>query len=172
MKTFVLMFLFLCASAVCQHVRAQVACPPGWIPYSAGGGGVAACGPDPSYNQEPPSQAPQSTQSTPVWQSRWGAIATDAPHGALGVTTHMPNQQTAEIGALADCHAKGGSNCQIQVSYSNSCAALAVSDVSGGTASRISSTQAEEAAMKVCKDGGGTNCHVYYSACSAPAQIR
>lgn len=156
--------LFICVAAL--PIRAQVAgCASGDIPMTAAG--VSTCLPG---NTQPQTQEPQPP--VPKWESRWGAIATDAPHAALGAVTGSKNKSGAERAAIADCHAKGGVDCQVQVSYANSCAALAVSASSGGTASRADVSEAQQAALDVCKQGGGSDCRVYYSACSPAERVR
>ena len=152
----------------CGTVNAQTACPPGMTPY-----GVGVCGYDNSQQQEPTAQLQEpSPQPTPQeWEDHYGAIATDEPRGAMGVSTDMPDRQSAENVAMENCRAKGGVNCTTQISYGNQCVAMVV----GGKIFNVNSgptvTQATEKGMKLCTPVAN-DCHVYYSACSLPERIQ
>lgn len=158
---------FLFWFLLCTTSHAQTACPPGMEPYGAG-----VCG----YSQPMPSaQLPlqqPTNEETPQWESQWLAIATDSESGSLGTAIGMKNREDAERVALADCQAKGGTKCKLDVSYGNGCAAMIVGD--GGYNSNGASTvdEAVRLGMKVCIDAGHTNCRVFYSACSLPVRIR
>lgn len=58
--------------------------------------------------------------------SRWGAIAIDfAPTNAgIGVSTAAGSKRQAKKEALADCQAKGGKDCRINLIYGNQCAVV------------------------------------------------
>lgn len=145
-------------------VRAENGCPSGMIPAS--GTDVSSCVPiPPGYfgNQQ---QAP--AQRSPNWSSRWGAVATDGVKGSLGVITDVSSRAEAERAAMADCQSKGGSQCKIDVSYSNGCAAMVVDDDGYNVESAATIDQAVQSGMNACSKAGRTNCHVYYSACSTP----
>ena len=166
MKPHVLM-LFLVGLLIYQvTVRAEGICPPGMIPYS--NTGINSCGPIPS-DQQQPSQAP--TPSSLRWESRWGAIATDEPHGIWGSVTGLSSRRAAEHAALADCKAKGGQNCKLETWYSNGCAVLVVGDHVYNVTSESTLDKAISLGMKTCSEGGVTGCHVYHSACSPPQLI-
>jgi hypothetical protein len=60
--------------------------------------------------------------------SRWGAIATYAPNGILGVATDQASKSEAEQVALLDCKLKGGPICKIEAAYDNECVAVVVGD--------------------------------------------
>lgn len=104
------------------------------------------------------------------WETRWGATATDASSGALGSVTGMQSQKAAEKGALADCKAKGGINCVLQLPYKNGCTAMIVGDskflVTADRTIATASQQGIEACSKV-----SSNCQVYFTACSPPAVV-
>ena len=114
----------LALSCFSIDVHAEGNCPPG--SYPIGGRATAACAPIPGNGGQ--QQAPRAPE--PVWEDRWGAMATDEPRGVLGAVTGYPNEQTAQQAALSDCKAKGGINCTLTNSYRNGCIALTVSDSS------------------------------------------
>lgn len=149
-------------------IQAEGRCPPGYYPWDTPG--VSGCIPIPGYNQ----QQQQTTPPRPLgrWESRWGAIATDEPHGIVGSVTGLSSRQAAERGAMADCAAKGGQHCKLETWYSNGCAALVVGDHVYNVTAEASLEQATEQGMKICSRGGVTGCHVHFSACSLPALIR
>ncbi|MQQ99822.1 DUF4189 domain-containing protein [Glaciimonas soli] len=171
MKTFVLwgLLLGLLISHQLSHAQAYPCSGPGpgevVVGQTPGGQGVASmqlCQRAATQQQQPPVR----------WESRWGAIATDAPHAVLGTSTGQKSQASAERAATNDCMAKGGQNCVLQISYANTCAALAVSSKSTGTASRVGLADAEKAATKACQDGGGSDCRIYYSSCTQSQPIQ
>jgi len=145
--------------------HAEGNCPPGQ--YAVGGQGWQGCNPIPGYGNQ--QQRPQ--QPTPQWESRWGAIATDGPKGAMGVATDRGSERDASQAAMQDCQSKGGVNCQIDAAYDNQCAAVVVG---GGynVSSRGTVDQAVAVGMKICRDAGRANCHVHYSACSLPVRVQ
>jgi len=155
-----LILLFPFASAV----HAQAACPPGLIPYGAGND-LSTCGPDDSQQQ------PQMLPS-PQWSRRWGAIATDSVNGSLGTITGVASRSEAEQIALAICRVKGGSQCKLDISYSNGCGAMVVGDGGYNSNSAATMDEAVNIGIGICRRAGHANCHVYYSACSPPERIR
>lgn len=61
-------------------------------------------------------QSTSNSQATPLkWQSRLGAIATDAPHGIISPVKDQLNRSDTERAAIADCKAKGGVDCELQI---------------------------------------------------------
>lgn len=154
----------LCASAA--HAEGGF-CPPGTIDHNNGGAPAIVCSPIPGYGQQ---QAPQ--QPAPLWERRWGAIATSVPDGVLGVSTDKSSKPEASQAAMSDCATKAGLNCKIEIAYDNQCVVVVVGD--GGYNAPIAATvdQAAEIGMRTCRTNGRTNCHVYYSACSLPVRIR
>lgn len=150
-------------------VAAQAACPPGMIPYGTGTD-ISSCGPDDSQNQEGVGNT--SASSAPVWESRWGAIATYAPTGILGVSTYLPTRGQAIQSALADCKSKGGPACKLEVAYDNECAAVVVGSTGYNVTANPTVEGAIDSGMETCRNSGGQGCHMYYSACSLPVRIR
>jgi hypothetical protein len=168
MKVFGSLSFLLLLSVLSFGAHAQVSCPPGMIPYGTAQD-QSVCGPDPSA-QSPEQSAP--AQPTVRWAANWQAIATDTPKGILGTSKDQANRQLAEVAALTDCHAKGGTDCTIQISYGNGCVAMIVGDRGMNTNGSITEDDAIQKGMKMCSSAGDTNCHVYYSACSLPQRIQ
>jgi hypothetical protein len=150
-------------------LRAQAACPPGTIPYGTGND-PSACGPDNSQQQQ--AQPQQPALPPPQWATRWGAIATDGPGGHLGAVTGLKSKSDAQSLAIADCQAKGGLQCEVEVAYDNECAAMVLGHREHSSNAAATSAEAISLGMKICANAGDTNCHVYYSACSPPVRIR
>ena len=148
--------LFACLVGISLTGYAQVACPPGWIPYSA-----TSCGPAPSAQRA----GPRQQQPTLSPQSRWGAIATDGVKGVLGTAVSEDSERRAERTALADCQAKGGSPCKVQLTYSNGCGAMIVGSKGFSTAGAGTKEEAVQKGMAICQTDGDTACHVYYIDC-------
>lgn len=144
---------------------AQTACPPGMIPYGTAQD-QSVCGPAPS------SQPAQPKAPAIVWESRWGAIATDGDKGVLGTSINEKSQKKAESKAMADCQAKGGSPCKLQISYSNGCGAMVVGSNGFSTAYAGTKEEAIEKSMAVCKSDGDSACHVYYTECSPAKRVQ
>lgn len=142
---------------------AEGGCPPGMIPYQ--GTNTQSCGPIPSSGG-------QTTPTGPKWASRWGAIAQDATTGIVGAVADRESKRQAKKDAIAECKSRGGSNCKLELEYTNQCVAI----IQGSTASNFphaaSPEQAIALGMDACKKRGDTHCHVYYKACSLPVQVR
>ncbi|WP_080104328.1 DUF4189 domain-containing protein [Stenotrophomonas maltophilia] len=181
--------------------KAEGNCPPGF--YPVGGRGVQGCAPIPvagtgggaagRYTGKP-SHRPVAQnvgrdcdrRTRRYWcvqaeaQHRWGAIAEDkkpATGGSMatGVSVSQKSKRAAEAAAIDGCVRRGGSKCEIRLSYHDQCAAIAdPSPRSGGkaagnsiVASAETLDEAQSLALKECasvNDGGA--CEVAYSACS------
>lgn len=152
-------------------VHAENGCPPGMIP--ANGTDINSCVPiPPGYYQNQQQQQPQPSRPPPQWATRWGAIATDSVKGVLGAVTGLSSKSEAQQAAMADCLAKGGSPCKLEVAYDNECAAMVVGDDVYNVGADTTLEKAVQYGMKLCTGANHTNCHVYYSACSLPVQIQ
>lgn len=142
-------------------------CPPGMYPANPGStSGVNACYPIPGYGNQ------QAQPPAPQWERRWGALATSAPDGILGVSTDKRSKQEASEVAVQDCQSKGGMNCKVELPYYNQCAAVVVGDGAYNTPSAPTVDEAVAMGMKTCRSSGRAGCHVYYSACSLPVRIQ
>lgn len=160
-----LLLLALLGFASLSH--AQVSCPPGMIPYGTAQD-QSVCGPDPNAQQ---GQDQGSQQPAIMWISRWGAIATDGKVGALGTSTGLDSQRQAERAALAQCKAKGGTQCDVDLSYANGCAVMIVGDNTHNSNLGQSIDEATDKAMKVC-NANDKNCRVFYTGCSLPRRAQ
>lgn len=114
------------------------------------------------------SQAPQTPQ--PQWQSRWGAIATDADKAAVGSATGLMTQDEAERSAVTDCLAKGGKDCKLQVSYANGCGAMVLGDKAFTVNFGNTEAEAIEKATSICSTSS-SNCHAYFTTCSPAVRV-
>ena len=150
-------------------LHAEGGCPQGMIPYR--GNDLNSCGPIPQGYYNNRRQQDQAPYVQFHWESRWGAIATDGPGGSFGSATDMQNQIDAENLALAKCHQKKGSGCQVELAYRNQCAAMAVGDTGHIAQAGNTPRDAANAAMKVC-NGADTHCFIYYRACSLPVEVQ
>lgn len=163
--TLALLALFMLPCLIAAH--AQMACPPGTIPYGTGTD-LSVCGADPSY-QPPPGPPPPQVK----WAERWGAVATYEPAGIFGTATGMASKDAAVNAAMAECKQRGGgSNCKLDIWYSNQCVAMVVSDKGYNLSTGMTTEIAAQKGMKTCVSSGDPNCHVYYTACSMAEQIK
>lgn len=151
--------------------RAEGNCPEGYYPIGGGSPGAPqGCAPIPGADGNQGQQGQQS-QPSPQWAAQSGAIATDPKKGVLGTAVNMESKAFAERAALAECKSKGGTACQLDVTYTNGCAAMVAGDAAYKASSASTMDEAVDAATKICT-GMSTGCHVYYSACSLPRKVR
>lgn len=73
---------------------------------------------------------------------------------------------------MADCQAKGGAPCKLEIAYDNECAALVVGNNGYNVGADTTLGKVTQATMKICTDAKNKNCHVYYTACSLPVQVQ
>ena len=151
--------------------HAEGNCPDGYYPIGAtsGQGGPQGCAPIPGYGNNQ-----TQAQSRPLpqrWVDRWMTIATDAVKGSLGTAVNMSSSNEAEEVAMADCRAKGGTQCKIDVTYVNGCAAMVAGDTGFNVHGAPTLNEAIQQAMNTCT-ASTTHCRVYYSACSMPVRIQ
>lgn len=106
-----------------------------------------------------------------VWADRWGAVAADGPSGILGATTGMASRRKAEKFALAQCRAKGGKSCEVDMAYRNQCIALVAGENLYFVQPAIYEDEAARLGLKSCQKND-VNCRVYYSACSMAERVR
>lgn len=153
MSRFLLMVILLIGS-FSVHAQVQApGCPPGVVPGQPGCGGSDE---DSSYRG-------------PIWQDRFGAIATSSTTTAGGVAANMSTARAARKKAISDC---GASDCKISMETRNGCLAAAWGGGIAGYGRDADLRSAEAAALESCKSGGGTDCKIDYSACSLPVRIR
>lgn len=162
MARFLIWLGILILTASTAH--AEGGCPPGQYPQQ--GQGWKTCVPIPG------DAAGGDSNAVPErWVDKWQAIATDATKGALGTSVGAATAVEAESRAMGDCQAKGGTACDVQVSYRNGCVAMVVGDKRMATRGAPMKDSAERQALAKCSEED-TNCHVYYSACSLPQRIQ
>ncbi len=105
------------------------------------------------------------------WKTTWGSITTDAVRGVLGSAIGQESQAAAEAAAVADCQAKGGTACRIQLSYYNQCAAMILGSKVFNVASAATVEEATRLGVGKCEKED-TNCRLYFSACTKPEFVR
>ena len=77
------------------------------------------------------------------------------------------SKEEAERLALADCKAKGGGACEVEIAFHNQCGAMVLGNSELFTASAGTTLDAEDVGIKYCRKHD-SNCRVYYSACTEP----
>lgn len=158
---FVLFSLGVLASAAAS---AEQGCSDGFYPGGSQPGGQI-CIPIPGQrstsggNQAPAEQ----------WQDRWGAIAMDVG-GKTGVGINAPSKRQAEREAVKQCKDKGGPDCKVEISYRNSCGALAWGDGFMTTARADTLSEASRMALDGCAKAS-PQCEIFFSNCSFPERI-
>ena len=108
-----------------------------------------------------------SPAKTIILPDQWGAIAADVRGGVLGVSTLASRERIAKKNALRECRSKGGSNCEVMLSYMNQCAAFVIGSDVAVARHGLDEGAAKESALNYCRSND-VNCRVYYSACSLP----
>jgi len=161
----VLFFLGIAALQCTFVTHAEGGCPPGQYPQQ--GQGWQTCVPIPGAgaNQQAPSPPPAQ------WADQWQAIATDKQKAILGTSAGSASSDASAQAALSDCQAKGGSDCDVQITYRNGCVAMVIGNTLMNTKGAPTKAEAERLAMAKCSEAD-TDCHVYYSACNAAVRIR
>lgn len=125
--------------------------------------------PQSPYYQGPgkPPAAPQAPRPTGYWQKTWGAIAPSGLDAVLGTAVGAKSRKEAEQLALADCKAKGGAGCGIQLAYHNQCGVMAIGSKRLFTASAGTVEEARAYGIELC-ERKDINCSIFYSACTEP----
>ena len=103
----------------------------------------------------------------PRWRDRWGAIATDYKHGYVGVADRMVSRQRAEATAIERCRQREDSDCLLDITYVNRCAAYVNGADSHWVSGGVTVVEAVNKAMRDCSAAGET-CSIFYQACSLP----
>ena len=158
-KSLLYLPLILLLLFVHADLHAEGRCPDGYFPIGGGSAGWGGCAP-----MGPAAGAGDTGESEPMWEARWGAIAT--ANGALGVSSGKKSRSSAEQQAMADCQAQSkGKACKIDLAYHNQCAAVAWGDAGSLWARSPDAEDAEATALRTCQQKT-TNCDIYYSGCS------
>lgn len=139
--------------------KSEGACPQGYYQTTPPGPqGPIGCAPMPT------------TKPAQKWESKWGAIASGG--GQFGIVSNMQSKRKAESEALRECRTRGGSNCKIDRTYRDQCAAVAASTSMSSVVNAETEERATKLAMTSCqKDSGNLKCWIYYSGCSLPTRI-
>lgn len=143
------------------------ACPPGTAPRQ--GVGWQGCAPVPgTAGSGQPSSAPKSR-----WATRWGAVAVDMAINGTGVSavSGMTRERQASSSALQACKRKGGTQCEVRLTYYDQCVAVVTGDRGFTTNSAATVEEATQIGIEKCNRQGDTNCRLHFSDCSLPEKI-
>lgn len=126
----------------------------------------------PDNPNSPYYQSGGSAETVPVgrWEKRWGAFVIDDKVG-LGVSRDMPSKKIAQSAAMQDCQRKGGTQCKVQLVYSNQCGVIIEGDRGYNTARAPTVERATEAGLEVC-NRSDRNCQVYFSDCTHAVLVK
>lgn len=91
--------------------------------------------------------------------------------GALGVSIGAKSENEAGQAAAADCRAKGGASCNVEVTQRNGCVAMVVGEKTANFRGAATLQEAEQAGESQCRQGN-TKCVVYYHSCDMPVRIQ
>ena len=101
-------------------------------------------------------------------RARYGAIAYSRSSGATGWSYTLNDDAGARDEAMFEC-AKSAPDCEIVISFANSCGAVAVGKNSIPVPGQGPSREvAERAARAVCAVDGGKDCNIVAWSCSFP----
>ncbi|WP_329743300.1 DUF4189 domain-containing protein [Dyella sp. A6] len=155
------MFVFAWLLTMPGTAKALEHCPSGTYLATPLGAPVTYCAPTP-HDRQGKGVAPQPGAS------HWGAIAVDDGNPVdIGSSAGLSTKQQAKRAALADCNAKAGKACKVEIAYGDGCAALVQSNDGHLLASAdVTRTHATQSGMKACADAGHPPCRVIYAACS------
>lgn len=150
-------------------VLAEGRCPPGM--FETGSRDYLACAPIPGYEQGNNSD---SSEYTPppiptVWETRWGAFATESNGGGFGAVNGFKSEPAAKQAALQQCQGTASAskaNCKVLIAYHDQCGVYAWGGGEGIAQSAIDLPTASERALKSCNTASGAACKIYYSGCS------
>ena len=169
-------FLSLVALAgafYCDYARAEGgSCPPG--SYPIGGRGASGCaaipGSGPGGQDDIPPMPPRANGR---WYDRYGAIVQSSSTAVVGLAAGNETPQGAMAEAKKMCGSNGAADCEVVLTYSNTCAAWLVPGAEGGAntsgiAAGKTIKEAERNARQFCNDAAGRKCKTFYSACSLP----
>lgn len=166
MKRLVLMLILMFISSLAysqQPPNTGSPCPPGMIP------GYGKCyAPDDPDRFDRGSEVEKPAYTGPLWQDRYGAIASDSKTGSIGWFSNAKSKREAVKAAIEDC---GGGGCEIKAQGRNTCLASAWGGGISGYGAAAKLQLAEKQALENCMNGG-SECKITYSACSLPVRIR
>lgn len=153
-----LSLIFLTLSLFCANAHAQTRCPMG------AQAGSMQCLPDDPQGGGQNNSAPRWTGE---WIKTWGAIATSVALQEAGTAAGKLSEDDARAAAIYQCSLGGATDCEVNLTYRNQCAAFASSPSAG---SYFQSAETEKIAIKLAKSNCDKNseseCKVMYSECS------
>jgi hypothetical protein len=161
--------LFASMSVLCavfQPAYAEGGCPPGHMPINASApagsaASMASCVP-----------IPENEPLVPQWKTRWGAIASQKEGSEFGIVTGAKSERQAKSAALAECTKRGGTLCEVILTFRNQCAAVVSSTTQSFAQGAAYEEDAVATGQKRCKESNTGKCWVYYSGCSLPVRAR
>lgn len=138
-----------------RFAYAQVGpCPPGMSQYSSPNG-IPSCGPLRSDYDQPQGH----------WQDQWGSLAISSD-GTTGWAFSQSSERIAQESAIENCISKGGTQCEVNLTYQNACIAVVNGDNGGYASSDATNQKAIKRAMKSCKKAGQKHCELLRTECS------
>lgn len=151
--------------------HAQYTCAPG--SYSVTGAidvpNSSYCAPIKDDGYEDDAQSEESPPPEPVWETRWGAIATG--EGFFGTALNYSSEQAARDRANSECQTQSnGKPCRVRLAFSNQCASLAAGDTGSIAFSAATEERSKDLATSHCSERT-TNCQILYSGCSLPELV-
>jgi hypothetical protein len=169
MRTTVFVIFTAVTSLFLTIAHAEGGCPPGQYPQQ--GQGWKTCVSIPADSQQRASSSPPPLQlPTTRWIDHWQAVATDSHSGAIGTSVDNITSMEAEDSALLNCKQKGGTACEVDISYRNGCVARVVGETTMITRGAETLSGAEKLGMAKCATEN-KDCSVYYSACSRAVEV-
>ncbi len=149
-------------------VSAEGSCPPGM--FETGSRDYIACAPIPGYGQGNNDDVEDSPSPIPtVWETRWGAIATELNGGGFGAVNSFASEVAATRAAVEQCGQTASvskTKCEIQITYHNQCAVYAWGAGRSVASHAVDIPTAAKDALAFCKNKSGSDCKIYFSGCS------
>ena len=155
--------------------RAEQGCPDGFTPNAAGTPGMQ-CIPIGGQTRPGYGSGGYPTSSPDRWEKRWGAFTSDSVTGKVGVSSGVVTKRKAEKEAVQDCRTRGGSKCEVLLTFNNQCGAIASGDNAKGgayvaVANAPTKTEAAQMAVDNCNKRVGS-CSVFLTECSYAERVQ
>jgi Domain of unknown function (DUF4189) len=162
-----IIFLFaIFACLIIERAPAENGCPNGYEPWKIPVESSSDCMALPDYGNDSVAQ-PRS----PIWETRWGAVAIGAAGGG-GAVTDMRSERQAKNAAVKQCKKTVGNQkmeCKA-LAYYNQCVVVAWGSTGYVTQSAEDIPTASVAATQRCSEKHA-DCEVYYSGSSYPKLV-
>lgn len=105
-----------------------------------------------------------------MWETRWGAIATELNGGGgFGAVSSFKSEAAATHAAVEQCRVTASvpkTKCETLITYKNQCAVYAWGAGRGVAYHAVDIPTATDDALASCKSKSGSQCKIYYSGCS------